>query len=98
MRSKKIKYEEFEYDEWIKDLRLIIREEMNKRAPAPDSSLDKLLTIAETADHFQVTQKTIFNWGKNGLLHPIQIGRRVFFEQREIENLIETNKTKKNSI
>lgn len=49
-------------------------------------------TKVELGKEFRVTTETISNWVKKGELKCIKVGRRVLFEQSEIDKFIERNR------
>jgi predicted DNA-binding protein YlxM (UPF0122 family) len=56
-------------------------------------SQDKL-SLAEVADHFNLSEQTINNWRKRGL-STITIGRTVYTTRSEINNFLNNNGVKK---
>lgn len=50
------------------------------------------LTTKETAEYFEVSQPTILNWTKRGILHPKRVGRKWYFKKKEVYNLLPKNK------
>ncbi|MBU1682893.1 helix-turn-helix domain-containing protein [Patescibacteria group bacterium] len=61
---------------------------MNTTHPASE-----LLTIAETADYLRVSQRTVFNYIKQGYITPVRIGGtkktgRVLVPRKELSKLI----------
>ena len=46
-----------------------------------------LLSQAAVAEIFDVTTRTIRNWDRDGLLHPIRIGRTLRYRRSEVEAL-----------
>lgn len=48
-----------------------------------------LMSVAEVAALFDRTDRSIRNWVKRGFLHPIRIGRSVFFDEREVLGMTE---------
>lgn len=75
-------------------LRITIREELDLRTKAPPDSNINLLTLEETAEIFKVSRRTLFNWGKNNLINPICIGRRVYYREEAVKQLIKKNELK----
>lgn len=58
---------------------------------------DRLLTLAEVADLFRVTNKTITRWSKVGLLHPIRTaGGHRRYRDSEVRALIDSSRNKYN--
>lgn len=90
--NKKIIFE-VPYSKVLNDLRLIFKEERHE--PPKKSTIEnrtRLLTLSETAEFFQVSKKTIYNWNRNHILKRIQVGNRIFFEWNEIQKMLEKNK------
>ena len=60
--------------------------EPSPQNPDPDGL--RLLSIAQVADLFSVTKRTVWNWIKAGTLHPVRTSRRsVFIRADEIDQL-----------
>lgn len=74
---------------WEK-MRKVIREEVVfclKTFSMTDKK-DKAYTISELCDQFQISKPTLYEWIKMGKITPIKIGRRVFFNRKEVEALL----------
>jgi predicted DNA-binding transcriptional regulator AlpA len=54
----------------------------------PNSNLN-LFTISKLVALFDTTRPTIYSWIDNGDLIPIKIGGRVYFNQKDIELMLE---------
>jgi excisionase family DNA binding protein len=54
----------------------------------PEQASLPLMTITEVAELFVVCERTVRNWVKEGLLHPIKIGGSLRFRRSEIEALL----------
>lgn len=50
-----------------------------------------LYTIAKLVALFDTTRPTIYSWIEKGLLKPIKLGGRVYFNQKDIQALLESN-------
>lgn len=57
-----------------------------------NQSDNKLLKITEVCKLFSVTKPTVYKWCKDGILKPSKIGNRVFYEKKEILELIQKSK------
>ena len=51
-----------------------------------------LLSIADLTKKFSVSRPTIYAWEKKGFLTRVQIGGRVLFDPKDIEELIDKRK------
>jgi putative resolvase len=51
-------------------------------------SMDKLFTIAETADYLRVSKMTIYRWIDSGRLNSIKINQKHLIAESEIKRLI----------
>jgi predicted RNA-binding protein with PUA-like domain len=60
-----------------------------QRGIASVSALPVLLTPAQVAAQFHRTERTVRNWVARGLLHPVRVGRSVFFRADDARALIE---------
>ena len=47
---------------------------------------EQYLTREEVSELLKISLSTIHNWKKRGILHPYQIGGRVYFKASEIES------------
>ena len=47
---------------------------------------EQYLTREEVSELLKISLSTINNWKKKGILHPYQIGGRVYFKASEIES------------
>ena len=62
-------------------------EEFNLRnTPVEKAEEEKLISVEEAAELFQVSIPTIFNWKKQGKISSYKVGRRVYFKKNEIIN------------
>ena len=95
MKTKKVIIEGIDAKELIERLREVIVESLKTEHPPPSEKRSPLMTLQETADFFVVTPRSIHNWCGHGLLSPVYIGRRVYFEETEVQDLVQKNKTKK---
>lgn len=56
---------------------------------AEESSPIELLTRKETAKLLRISLPTLAGWTKQGIIHAIPMGRRVFYSASEIQNILE---------
>lgn len=56
-----------------------------------------LFTISKLAQLFNTTRPTLYSWIDNGDLKPIKIGGRVYFNKKDIEEMLD-RKTSQSSI
>ena len=75
-------------------IREIVTDILRKEQPPPSEN-SRLLSLQETADFFSVTVRTIHNWSQHNLLSPISIGRRIYYEETQVMDLVQKNKVKK---
>ena len=54
-----------------------------------------LMTRREAQELFKVSYPTILNWEKAGILKPIKISSRVYYQVDDIKRLIESKKSDK---
>ncbi|MBQ0734938.1 helix-turn-helix domain-containing protein [Aquimarina celericrescens] len=47
----------------------------------------KPMTKQEVADYFNVNLSTVYRWGKDGILSPLGVGGRVYFDREQVEGL-----------
>jgi excisionase family DNA binding protein len=55
-------------------------------------SLPELLSISQVAEIFNRSPRTIRSWVRAGYLHPVRIGRTVFFRADDIHALLDTGR------
>lgn len=74
---------------WEK-LRKIVREEIafGLRTFSMTKKSDKAYTIAEFCERFHISKPTLYEWIKAGKIKPVKIGRRVFFNKKDVEELL----------
>lgn len=74
---------------WEK-LRKIVREEIafGLRTFSMTRKVDKAYTIAEFCERFHISKPTLYEWIKAGKITPVKIGRRVFFNKKDVEELL----------
>lgn len=53
-----------------------------------ENNKDKLLTVKETAKFFSVSDVTVWQWTKKGLLTAYKIANRKYYKQSEVENAL----------
>ena len=54
-----------------------------------ERKVDRLMTVAEVADMFSVTEQTVRNWAKDNKLTPVKInGSLVRFYESDVRDLI----------
>lgn len=67
-----------------------IKYELDKLSPPiTNSSKIDLLTITDLINLFQTTRPTIYSWIEKHLLFPIRMGGRVYFDKKDILDLME---------
>ena len=47
-----------------------------------------ILTRNELADYLQVSLQTVINYQRRGLIHGSRIGRKVYYQKKEIDRLL----------
>jgi excisionase family DNA binding protein len=89
----------FSYDpeEFLEELRKLIREEFRYAAAvfqskneniSNRSSENELMKVRELCQFLKVSKPTIYDWIKCGKLRPIKIHSRVYFLRKEIDQLL----------
>lgn len=69
----------------------LLKESLLKNTAIPLQSEISLYTISKLVILFDTTRPTIYSWIEKGLLKPIKLGGRVYFNQKDIETLLESN-------
>lgn len=84
-------------EEFLEDLRKILREEIrlaftvfqSKRGNSfNQSSENELLKVRDLCQLLKVSKPTIYDWIKCGKLRPIKIQSRIYFLRKEVDQLI----------
>lgn len=88
----------FEPEKFWEQLRLIIREEVNKvdknkktastDFETPGLTQKPLYKIGEVCKLFEISRPTIYDWIKHGKLRPFKIRSRVYFLWNDIQQLL----------
>ncbi len=63
----------------------LLEELQSSSQSAEDSK--KPMTKQEVADYFNVNLSTVYRWGKDGILSPLGVGGRVYFDREQVESL-----------
>jgi len=73
-----------------KKMRAIIREEVVfcLKTFSMSSRHEKAYTISEFCEKFQISKPTLYEWIKIGKITPVKIGRRVFFNRKDVDELL----------
>jgi len=59
---------------------------------------DRLLTVPQVADEFQVTAQTIRNWIDSGVLPAVQVGRAFRIKRSDVDELLDRAKAESGSL
>lgn len=94
MKRRTVIIDEVDSREFFQKIREIFIEFQKKEDSPPDQRA-RLLSVKETAEYFRVSSRTINNWCRHKLLSPISIGRRKYFKEKEVLDLVDKNKTPK---
>ena len=90
MITKTIQIQEVTVDELAEKLADKLLLKMEGYLKQMSSTKDEgLLTRQETAAYLKVSLVTIHQWAKYGIINPVRIGNRVYFQKQAILNLIE---------
>ena len=66
---------------------------MNKKQTnSENSSKNVILTRFQTANFFQVSVRTIDSWTQLGYLTPSKVGRKIYYYQSDLFNLLDSNR------
>ncbi|OKZ31990.1 MAG: excisionase [Parabacteroides sp. merdae-related_45_40] len=57
--------------------------------PAKESRSIELLTREETAKFLRISLPTLAKWSKQGIIHAISMGGRIYYSLSEIQNILE---------
>ena len=64
-------------------------EQVIEPSKSAESRSIELLTRKETAKLLRISLPTLADWTKQGLIHAIPMGRRIFYSASEIQNVLE---------
>lgn len=53
---------------------------------------ETLLTPDEVASKYRISKVTLWRWAKDGLLKPVEMGRKSFYRQSDIERVFDLDK------
>lgn len=67
----------------------LLRERLLPKDTIAQKSDLNLFTISKLVELFETTRPTIYSWIDAGDLIPIKIGGRVYFNQKDIEQMLE---------
>lgn len=67
------------------------KESLLKNTALTVQSEISLYTISKLVTLFDTTRPTIYSWIEKGLLKPIKLGGRVYFNHKDIEALLESS-------
>jgi len=54
----------------------------------------ELLSVSEACKALKISRTTLYHLRRQGLIRPVRIGRRVLFDVKDLERLIENCKKK----
>lgn len=66
----------------------ILKENLLPKDNTVQNNKLNLFTISKLVQLFNTTRPTLYSWIDNGDLKPIKIGGRVYFNQKDIEEMI----------
>jgi len=69
----------------------LLKESLLKNTVPSLHSEISLYTISKLLKIFDTTRPTIYSWIEKGLLKPIKLGGRVYFNHKDIEELLESS-------
>lgn len=72
----------------------LFKERLLEKTVIPSQPELRLYTMSRLLILFEATRPTIYSWIEKGLLKPIKLGGRVYFNQKDIETLLESNTEK----
>jgi excisionase family DNA binding protein len=67
---------------------------MNRTRRADDAMPDPLLTVLDVADAFNVTERTIRDYVKNGALEAVRVGRLIRIRRSAFERFLRERSTR----
>ena len=73
----------------VASLRHLIMDGLNTRARGEKG---RLLTSALAAEKLHVTTRTLLKWRKAGIVKVSQVGRRIYYRESDVEQLIDRNR------
>ncbi|MFD2786262.1 helix-turn-helix domain-containing protein [Hymenobacter rubripertinctus] len=76
-----------EYAQLLEDVRAVVRHELTNRATATATEatpVDELLTVREAAALLDVTQQTVHEWKRRGLLKYHKLGQRTYLKRADV--------------
>ena len=73
----------------VANLRHLIMDGLNTRVGGEKG---RLLTSAQAAEKLHVTTRTLLKWRKAGIVKVSQVGRRIYYRESDVEQLIDRNR------
>ena len=83
---KNLMIESTSLDELMGRLREVLKEIEGLQQPCKENQV--LWTREETADFFQVSFQTLYNWKKHKILNPVRVGTRVYYKKADVYALL----------
>lgn len=62
----------------------------------PNEGLTRWLDTVDVCEKLHTTRQTLRRWVLKGLLHPSRTGRRIYFDAKEVERLLNSNVIQEN--
>ena len=75
---------------------LMVSSQLNQNAykiTIPQNEENQFMRITEVCDVLSITKPTIYVWCEKGVLKPIKIQSRVYFDRKEVMSLLENKKS-----
>ncbi|GAB3231265.1 hypothetical protein GCM10027346_17570 [Hymenobacter seoulensis] len=76
-----------EYAQLLEDVRAVVRHELTQRTASSTTvaaPVDELLTVREAATLLDVTQQTVHEWKRRGLLKYHKLGQRTYLKRADV--------------
>ncbi|MBE7442043.1 MAG: helix-turn-helix domain-containing protein [Flavobacteriales bacterium] len=79
-------------NEFISLISLKIKNSNSFSVLTPQHDANQFMKIQEVCNLLRISKPTIYNWIEKGILTPIKIQGRVYYNREDVLKLLETNK------
>jgi len=83
--------QQFSLEDMETMVRRVIQEEIRSIESSQEDK-DELFTVDQAADFLKVSTMTIHNWKKLGILEPLHLGKRIYFDRKDVRKALEKSK------
>ncbi len=67
----------------------------NTHTPPEEFSPDELYDSQDMLQKFHISPRTLFNWRSKGMLHFIQLGKKIYYPKKFVEEMLRKHVVRK---